>query len=105
MIRHPGRLSPAANLNSASSRRRRFTELLADERDSREVEVVVVDVEGIGTDQTRRQLEVGVVRTDGDDRTCWRRHLVLADLDVLRDGDCLTFVDHPEPVALFGPAV
>jgi len=35
----------------------------------------------------------------------WRRHLVLADLDVLRDGDCLTFVEHTEPVALFDPEV
>ena len=49
--------------------------------------------------------KVGVVRTDGDDRTCWRRHLVLADLDVLGDGDCLTFVEHTEPIALFDPEV
>jgi hypothetical protein len=27
------------------------------------------------------------------------------DLDVLRDGDCLTFVEHAEPVALFDPEV
>ena len=62
-------------------------------------------VERCGTDQTRRNLEVGVVRTDRDDGTCWRRHLVLADLDVLRDGDSLTFVEHTEPVALFDTEV
>ena len=27
------------------------------------------------------------------------------DLDVLGDGDCLTFVEHTEPVALFDPEV
>jgi hypothetical protein len=27
------------------------------------------------------------------------------DLDVLGDGDCLTFVEHTEPVALFDPKV
>ena len=59
----------------------------------------------IPASETRRQLEVGVVGPDGDDRTCWRRHLVLADLDVLGDGDCLTFVEHTEPVALFDPEV
>jgi hypothetical protein len=35
----------------------------------------------------------------------WRRHLVLTNLDVLGDGDCLTFVEHTEPVALFDPEV
>ena len=62
-------------------------------------------VERYDTDETRRRLECGVVRTDGDDGTRWRRHLVLADLDVLRDGDSLTFVEHTEPVALFDPEI
>jgi hypothetical protein len=43
--------------------------------------------------------------TGGDDRTRWRRHLVLADLDVASDCDSLTFVEHTEPVALFDPEV
>jgi hypothetical protein len=50
-------------------------------------------------------LEGSVVRTDADDGTCWRRHLVLTNLDVLRDCDCLAFVEHTEPVALFDPEV
>ncbi len=50
-------------------------------------------------------LEVRVVGADRDDGTCGRRHLVLAELDVLGDGDCLTFVEHTEPVALLDPEV
>jgi hypothetical protein len=62
-------------------------------------------VEGSATEESRRRLEDRVVNSDRDDQRPWRRHLVLADLDVLRDGDCLTFVEHTEPVALFDPEV
>jgi hypothetical protein len=96
---------PAADLNSASSRGRRFTELLADEADRSEIEVVVVDVERSATEEPRRRLEDRVAGPDRDDQRPWRRHLVLTDLDVLGDGDSLTFVEHTKPVALFDPEV
>ena len=50
-------------------------------------------------------LEDRAVCPERDDQRLRRRHLVLADLDVLRDGDCLSFVEHAEPVALFDSEV
>jgi hypothetical protein len=42
-------------------------------------------------------------RSNDGTRRC--RHLVLTNLDVLRDSDSLTFVEHTEPIALFDPEV
>ena len=84
MTRHPRRLSPAADLNSASARGRRFTELLADEADRVEVVVVVVDVEGSATEEPRRRLEdrrvdpVEMINTLGVDISFWRTLTFLA---------------------------
>jgi hypothetical protein len=79
MTRHPGRLPPAADLNSASSRGRRFNELLADEANRSQIVVVVVDVERSATEEPRRRLEDRVEGPDQDDQRPRRRHLVLTD--------------------------